>query len=83
MVAQQNDVSPDTQALYAWLSRDQDGIEGIITAPLGNLGVIPLVAADGARARALEPVAAAAARRRGFPATLVRFARQETVLTVP
>lgn len=76
MTAQQNDRSPDTRALYAWLSRDADGLEGIIAAA-GAAGVTPLVVADEARARRLAPIARDAAAARGFPARLVRFTRGE------
>jgi len=79
--AQQNDRSPDTACLYAWLSRDADGIEGLIAAPVGRT-VMPLVTGDEARARRLEPVAAYAARMRGMPALLVKFTRAETLRTV-
>lgn len=76
----QNDRSPDTTSLYAWLSRDQDGIEGIIVAPVGSAGMLPLVVADQVRARKLQPVAAFSAHQRGFSAHLVRFQRAETIL---
>lgn len=79
---QQNDRSPDTRALYAWLSRDLDGIEGIIVAPVGPLGVVPLVSADLRVAYQLHPLAQQAARERHFPAVLVRFERAENITTV-
>lgn len=71
----QNDGSADTSHLYAWLSRESDGTEGIIAAPVGPLGVQPLVSADEGRARRLAVFAAGAARARGCPAQLVRFTR--------
>lgn len=72
---QQNDKSPDTRHLYAWLSRDEDGIEGLVAVPLGGDGAFPLVFADERRARRFTPHAKEAARRRGFPAALVVFER--------
>lgn len=72
---QQNDGSADTGHLYAWLSREADGTEGIIAAVIGPLGVQPLVAADEGRARRLASFAAAAATARGCPAKLVKFTR--------
>jgi len=75
---QQNDGSKDTAALFAWLSRDADGTEGVIAAPVGGL-VFPLVLADLARARRLTPIAREAASLRGQSARLVKFTRAETI----
>lgn len=74
----QNDCSPDTQRVYAWLSRDEDGQEGIIAVPT-MLGVTALVATDQERAMKLLPAAQFAARERGFPAKLVIFERGEVL----
>jgi hypothetical protein len=81
MNMQQNDVSPDTTTLYVWLSRDQDGIEGMIAAPLPDM-IYPLVFTDQDRAERFAPYAEASARERGFPATLVRFTRAEVIAQV-
>lgn len=70
----------DTAALYAWLSRDADGIEGIIAIPIGG-APYPLVMADKRRARSLRLEAELAAKARGFPAVLVRFVRADTIET--
>lgn len=72
--ARQNDRSPDTSQLYAWLSRDLDGVEGVIAA-MSESGLIPLVFADQQRAEKMAPYAAVAAAKRGFPAKLVVFHR--------
>ncbi len=79
--SRQNDVSPDTNQLYAWLSRDQDGVEGLVTTYLGGV-LMPLVMADEQRAREFASIAAQAARLRGFPARLVAFERCEGDLMV-
>jgi hypothetical protein len=73
----QNDRSPDTSHLYAWLSRDADGIEGLVVASLGTvlMQAVPLVTADEALARRLRPFAENAAIQREFTARLVRFSR--------
>jgi hypothetical protein len=74
---QQNDGSPDVVALYAWISRDALGIEGIVAAPDPRTGTaMPLVMSDLDRARRMRPIAEEAARRRGYPAVLVRFVRE-------
>jgi hypothetical protein len=80
----QNDRSPDTTALYAWLSRDGDGIEGIIVAPMvidivEGISMLPLVFADEDLARRFRPHAETATRARGFPARLVKFTRTDTL----
>lgn len=79
--SQQNDVSPDTRTLYAWLSRDADGIEGIIAAPVGR-GIMPLVATDLRRARLLQAFAERSASERQFPAVLAKFERVEDMETI-
>ena len=79
--AKQNDRSPDTATLYAWLSRDADGIEGVVAIPTAS-GIMPLVLADQERAEALAPAAALAAAHRGFPAKLVAFHRGIEIRTV-
>lgn len=78
---QQNDRSPDTSNFYAWLSRDADGVEGILVWPLGGM-IMLLGCTDGDRARRMEPYARKAAAARGFPAELVRFKRDETLAKV-
>jgi hypothetical protein len=70
----QNDRSPDTTRVYAWLCRDADGIEGIVAAPTA-LGITALVSTDRARAEQLRPFAQVAGRARGFPVHLVAFER--------
>jgi hypothetical protein len=75
----QNDISPDTDRLYAWLSRDADGIEGIITVSTDEAVFIPLVFTDRSQALFAEGYARASAQVRQFPAELVVFARGETI----
>lgn len=77
----QNDRSPDTSYVYAWLCRDDDGVEGVIAAPVAGI-VMALADTDLERARRMEGLALEAARSRGFPAELVRFKRDETLAKV-
>lgn len=79
--AWQNDQSHDTNQVFVWLSRDQDGYEGIIAVVLPKLGVTPMVFASERLAREAEPAVRNAAIARGFAARLVRFTRADTVLT--
>jgi hypothetical protein len=78
----QNDTSPDTSHLYVWLSRDEDGIEGIITIPANATGFIPLIFTDRSRALYAERYARDAAQARDFPAELVVFTRDQTIRRV-
>jgi hypothetical protein len=70
-----NDRNPDTRRLYAWLSRDQDGIEGVVAIPGPNGDPMPLIVTDEQQARSMSPAASLAAQLRGFPAHLVAFER--------
>jgi hypothetical protein len=71
---------PDVDGLYAWLSRNTEGREGIVTVwvPDGPVPAMPAVFASERLARKLTPYMQA----RGHPAVLVKFTRQETVATV-
>lgn len=81
----QNDHSPDTVALYAWLSRDADGIEGTVVVPV-DMGfgeqAVPLIFTSRERAERFTPQAQMAAKLRGFTANLVRFDRADIIQTV-
>jgi hypothetical protein len=83
MSDQQNDGAPDVSCLYAWLSRDLDGIEGVVTTILPVLGVSPLVFADEDRATRFTMFAREAAAERGHAARLVKFTRGEVIREVP
>jgi hypothetical protein len=71
--------------MYAWLSRDADGIEGLVNVPL-DMGfgeqAVPLVFTSQERAIRFEPAARMAAQLRGFPAQLVEFQRVGVVREV-
>lgn len=64
-------------ALFAWIIVDDDGDEAL-PAALGPGGTwFPLVGADEARIRSLQPYAADAGRQVGRPVRLVRFDSRE------
>jgi hypothetical protein len=63
--------------LWAFLSVD-DGGEGVIAAPLGNM-TVPLVAADKRRVDDLIPIAKQMARVFGKPIRLAKFSKREDV----
>lgn len=77
-----NDGQQTTDHLFAWISKDPQGIEGIITMPTA-MGLLPLVVTDEKRARSFEPAAVIAARARYAYASLVRFDLATTLKVVP
>jgi hypothetical protein len=79
VTGRQNDGCADTANLYAWLSRDQDGVEGIVAMPAPDGCAVPLIMADLDRALGVQRLAELAAAARGFPARLVRFERREEI----
>lgn len=64
--------------IWAFLSLD-DGGEGVCAAPLGGLGVVPMIAADKRRLDSLRPMARAAASAFGKPVRLAKFKDREDV----
>lgn len=64
---------PKITEIWAWIVTEPDGGEGI--PAIGGLGgmMMPLVGADEARIRSLEPAARATAALSGLPVRLVRF----------
>ena len=77
----QNDHGSETMSVYAWLSTDVNGVEGIIALPVNN-APLPLVLTDRKRAEDLAGLVVAAAQARNASARLVRFARAEDDLMV-
>ena len=58
-------VLPRIERIWAFLSVDAAGNEGLCAAPLGGLGLVPLIAADEARLESLRPIAVYLAARTG------------------
>lgn len=69
-------------SLYAWLTRGEDGTEGIMVAPLPNGLLFSLVFDDQAAAQKHVPFIRKEMELRGGTAQLVEFARGETVAEV-
>lgn len=78
---QQNDGSTNTTHLYAWVSRDRNGVEGIIMIPTLS-GVLPLVMADRVRAERFVAIAQKAADERHADAELRVYVAGETLRTL-
>lgn len=69
------------ESLYAYLSVDTDGRQGIMGAIL-NGKLIPLVTGDVGLLVALRPLAEQAARETGTNALLVKFDAKEILETI-
>lgn len=71
------DFSPNTMPridkIWAFLSVDKDGNEGVCAAPMQGLGCVPLIASDQARVESLMPLAQMLARMSGMTIKLVEF----------
>lgn len=67
-------VLPHIGSVWAFLSVDQAGNEGVCAAPIGPGGMtLPLIAADQARLASLTPIAEALAAMTGMTIRLVEF----------
>lgn len=81
MGMQQNDGDTEPGSVYAWLCPDRTGTVGVIAAPIAG-AFLALADTDLERAKKMRLFAEKEARSRGFPAELVKFTRDETLLTV-
>lgn len=70
-------VSPNTMPridkIWAYLSRDAHGNEGVCAAPMMGLPCVPLIAADPERLKSITPIAEELARLTGMTIVLVEF----------
>jgi len=66
------------QSIYAFLSVDAGG-EGVCAAPMGNLGAVPLIAADEARLKSIRPLAVQIAKIFNKPVRLVQFTERRVL----
>jgi len=73
-------VMPHVGSLWAYLSRDADGNEGLCAAPIGPLGsIVPLIAADPERLKSITPIAESIAKLTGMTIVLVEFTTRVNV----
>lgn len=69
---------PRINGVWAYLSVDADGNEGVCAAPIGPGGMcVPLIAADEERLKSITPIAEQIARITGMTIKLVRFGERE------
>lgn len=65
---------PHIGSIWAYLSKDEDGNEGVCAGPFGPLGMmLPMIAADEARLKSLTPWAEAIAKATGITVLMVEF----------
>jgi hypothetical protein len=65
---------PRIGSLWAYLSKDDDGNEGVCAAPIEPGGAcLPLIAADQERLKSITPIAEQIARLSGMTIILVEF----------
>jgi hypothetical protein len=73
-------------ALYAWVTTEPDGGEGICGATINFMGretMMPLVGADMDRIKALRDYAEITRTLTGYPVRLVRFSRRDDLEVLP
>jgi hypothetical protein len=66
-------------SLWAFLSVDEHGDEGLCGHHMPDLGWVALVGADEARVRSLRPIAKLIAARSGMKVKLVQFAARKEI----
>ncbi|MCC6172098.1 MAG: hypothetical protein IT481_08720 [Gammaproteobacteria bacterium] len=59
--------------MFAYLSKDAAGNEGVCAGPMGGLPLVPLIAADEERLASLTPIAEQIAAATGMTIVLVEF----------
>jgi len=77
---QPKNTMPRIESMYAFLSVDEnDGNEGIVAAPMGPVGCMPLIGADEKRLSELKPLAQEIANITKIKIRLVRFTKREEI----
>lgn len=74
---------PRIEKIWAYLSVDDEGKEGVCAAPIGPGGMcVPMIAADPARLESLSAIAEQLAAYTGMKLVLVEFATRADVRTI-
>ena len=66
-------------AIYAFVSVDEDGNEGVCAMPLPGLGPVPMIAADAARLKSLIPMAEKLAKLSGIKIRLIKLTTRKEI----
>lgn len=71
---------PAIECLYVFVSVDaKDGNEGVVGAPMGSVGCMPMIAADEKRLEQLIPIAQAIATSTNMKIRLIKLSRREVI----
>jgi hypothetical protein len=71
---------PSIEELYVFVSVDaEDGNEGVVGAPMGPVGCMPLVAADKNRLSELIPIAEEISKMTGMKIRLIKLSHREVI----
>jgi hypothetical protein len=71
---------PSIECIYAFVSVDaEDGNEGLVAAPLGPVGCMPMIAADEKRLANLIPIAEEVAKRFNMKIRLIKLSHREVI----
>jgi len=74
---------PKITEIYAFVSVDaEDGNEGLVGAPLGPVGCMPMIAADAKRLEQLIPMAKEIAFVTGVKINLIKLTKREEIMTI-
>jgi len=69
-------------SIWAFISVDEDGNEGVCAAPIQGLGPVPMIAADERRLKSLIPIAEHLAKHSGMTIKLIRLTAREEVRVI-
>lgn len=71
---------PSIECLYAFVSVDaEDGNEGLVGAPMGPVGCMPMIAADEKRLKQLIPMAQWIATEHNIKIRLIKLSHREVL----
>lgn len=80
MFLQPKNTLPSIEEVYLFVSVDaEDGNEGVVAAPIGPVGMMPLVAADKKRMEQYRPVAEQIAKAFKMKIRLIRLTHREVI----
>lgn len=77
---------PKITEMFAWVSTEPDGGEGICAAQMvmeGQLIYMPLIGADANRVESLRSTVIEIHRQTGHPIKLVKFSSMEVIESIP
>lgn len=70
------------ESIWVFVSVGEDGDEGVVAAPFGGMGLMPLVASDETRLNLLIPIAEKIATQTNTTIKLIRLGTREELRTI-